>query len=183
MAVDGRAVTALCLSLTGACLAQAPTPSTVIPPTQATTLAGQSLHLPQDLSAPATVFIIGFGRHSQDATTAWEKPVRTQLAKPGSIGFYDVAMLSEVPGFVRPMVMRMVKSKVPDVLKPNFLPLTESEVAWKSAAGYTSDQPEAAYVLIVDRSGHIRWATHTPYSQSGFAELQRRTAEIAGSGN
>ncbi len=150
-----------------------------IPVTQATALDGHNVTLPQDLSNPATVLIVGFGRHSANATTAWEKPVRQQLAQPGHIGFYDMAMLAEVPGFVRPMVLRAVKHDVPDVLKPNFLPLTGQEDAWKQVAGYANDQPEAAYVLLVDRSGKVRWSTHATFTPAGFAELTKQAHDLA----
>ncbi len=150
-----------------------------IPATRATALDGHSVALPQDLSAPATVLILGFGKHSADATTAWEKPVRQQLAQPGRIGFYDMAMLAEVPGFVRPMVLRAVKHDVPDVLKPNFLPLTAQEDAWKQVAGYANDQAEAAYVLLVDRTGKVRWSTHAAFTPTGFTELTNRARDLA----
>src|SRR5579875_2108553 len=113
----------------------------VVPATQAVTLDGHPVSLPRDLPARATVLIVGFGRHSADATTAWEKPVRMHLASSGEIGFYDMAMLAEVPGFVRPLVLRAIRKDVPDAVKPNFLPLTNDEDAWKRVAGYAADQP------------------------------------------
>ncbi len=153
-----------------------------IPSTQATALDGHAVVLPRDLPGRATVLIVGFGRHSADATTAWEKPVRQQLAQAGTIGFYDMAMLAEVPGFVRPLVLRAIRHDVPDVLKPNFLPLTGEEDAWKQAAGYATDQPEAAYVLLVDRQGRVQWSTHAGFTSAGFAELRRRAHTLAGEG-
>jgi hypothetical protein len=151
----------------------------IIPTTPATALDGHGVTLPRDLPGRATVLILGFGRNSQDATTAWEKPVRTQLAHVPAIGFYDMAMLAEVPGFVRPWVLRAVKGKVPDVLKPNFLPLTEQEDAWKRVAGYAPDQAEAAYVMVIDRSGRVRWSTHAAFSPTGFAELSGVAQQVA----
>jgi hypothetical protein len=131
-----------------------------IPPTQAAALDGHKVSLPADLPGRANVLIVGFGRNSADATTPWEKAVRTQLAKPGAIGFYDMAMLAEVPGFVRPMVVRAIRHKV---------------------AGYAADQPEAAYVLLVDRSGHVVWSTHAAFTPVGFAELSKRAQDLASS--
>ena len=151
----------------------------LIPNTGATTLTGQALQLPRDLPAHATVLILGFGRHSQEATTAWERPVRTQLAKPGSIAFYDMAMLAEVPGLVRPFVLRAIRHEVPDVLKPNFLPLTDDEDAWKRAAQYTEDQPEAAYLMLVDRAGRVQWSTHAAFSPADFEDLRRKAEALA----
>jgi hypothetical protein len=153
-----------------------------IPATQAVALDGHPVSLPRDLPGRATILILGFGRHSKDATTAWEIPVRTRLAQTPAIGFYDMAMISEVPGFMRGMVLRAIKHDVPDVLKPNFLPLTDGEDAWKQAAGYAKDQPEAAYVLLVDHDGRVVWTTHAAYSDSGFAELGQRARRLAGLG-
>lgn len=137
------------------------------------------MSLPGQLPGRATVLILGFGRHSQEATTAWEKPVRLQLAHPPAIGFYDMAMIAEVPGFIRPLVLRSIRRDVPDVLKPNFIPLMNEEDAWKRVAGYLPDQAEAAYVLLVDRSGRVRWSTHAAFTQSGFAQLTRAAQELA----
>lgn len=150
-----------------------------IPVTQATALNDQAVSLPKDLAkVPVTVLILGFGRQSKDATTAWEKPVRLQLARPGQVGFYDMAMLAEVPGFVRPMVLRSVRHAVPDVLKPNFLPLTTDEAAWKEAAGYADAAPQAAYIMVVDSQGVVHWSSHEPYSDAGWRALNSAVEQL-----
>ncbi len=173
----GKLLALISLSLTCG-IVRAQTVQT-IPVTQATALDGNTISLPQNLSEHATILILGFGRHSADATTAWEKPVRTQLAQSAAVSFYDMAMLAEVPGFVRPVVLRSIRHKVPPVLQPHFLPLTSEEDAWKRVAGYTSDQPDAAYVMLVDHGGRVLWSTHAGYSDAGFAELGRRARSLA----
>ena len=140
---------------------------------------GHRVELPRQLPGRATVLIVGFGRHSQNATTAWEKPVRLQLAHPPTIGFYDMAMIAEVPSFIRPLVLRSIRHAVPDVLQPNFIPLADQEDAWKRVAGYAPDQPEAAYVLLVDSTGNVRWSTHAAFSPAGFAQLTQAAQQMA----
>ena len=158
----------------------AQTTGTHIPAGPVTTLVNRTVTLPRELPGHATVLILGFGRHSKDATTAWEKPVRMQLAQPPTIRFFDMAMLAEVPGFVRPMVIRLVRKAVPDVLKPNFVVLVDREDEWKRFAGYVPDQPEAAYVLLVDSTGAVRWSTHDAFTPAGFAQLTQATKQLAG---
>lgn len=182
MGVRHRATWALLAGLLGVTAPALAQGGGVIPNTQATALDGHPVTLPRDLPGRVTVLIVGFGKHSADATTAWEKPVRQQLVPSGGIGFYDLAMLAEVPGFVRPMVLRAIKHSVPDVLKPNFLPLTADEDAWKRVAGYVPDQPEAAYVLLVDHEGRVLWQSHAGFSSDGFAELTRRARSLANAG-
>ncbi len=176
-----RSLAKACACLALAALASSPAQDTAnaIPSTVAVALDNHKLTLPNDLPARANILILGFGRHSADATTAWEKSVRQQLARPPAIAFYDIAMLAEVPGFVRPMVIRAIRHEVPEVLHPNFLVVTDHEDVWKRIAGYTPDQPDAAYLLLVDHTGHVRWSTHQPYSATTFATLKAAAEQLA----
>ncbi len=167
-----------CMGLLLAHAGVAQNPGLRIPSGRVTTLDGHAVILPGQLSGRANVLIVGFGRHSQSATTAWEKSVRLQLAHPPQIGFYDIAMLAEIPGFLRPFVLRRIGKAVPDVLKPNFIPVFDQEDAWKRVAGYASDQPEAAYVLLVDASGRVRWLTHTAFTPAMFSQLSDKAHQL-----
>ena len=150
---------------------------TTVPATTAEALNGHQVRLPSDLS-PATVLILGFSQKSADNTTAWEKPVRSQLAH-GAIGFYDIAMLAQVPGFVRSFVVSRIRKAVPDVLQPNFLTLFNQEDEWKRAAQYDSRSPDAAYVLLVDNRGNVLWRTHDGFSEAAFRQLAAASAARA----
>ena len=79
--------------------------------------------------------------------------------------------LEDAPSLIRPLIVRAIRKQVPDILKPRFVPLTSGEAEWKQAAGFTSTAPDAAYVLLVDRSGGILWQTHEPFSQARFYQL------------
>ncbi len=149
-----------------------------IPAIQTTALDGHAVSLPAALPAGATVLILGFGRHSSNATTAWEKPVRMQLAHPPAIGFFDMAMLAEIPSFAHSFALRSIRKQVPDVLKPNFLPIFDHEDDWKRVVGYTHDQPEAAYVILVDKAGRVRWSTHEAFSPAVFNTLRTQAQRL-----
>jgi len=167
------------LLLTALLLLSAPAHAATIPTATGTALDGHGVSLPRDLSPSATILILGFSRSSQDATTAWEKPVRTSLASP-DIAFFDMPFLEDAPSFIRPLIVRAIRKQVPDVLKPRFVPLTSGESAWKQAAGFAPSAPDAAYVLLVDRSGRILWQTHEPFSQPRFDQLAAAARALAG---
>jgi hypothetical protein len=147
-----------------------------IPTTHGTALDGHAVELPRDL-AKATVLILGFSRNSADATTVWEKAVRTSL----SAGYFDMPMLASAPAFIRPVIVRSLRKQVPNLIWANFLPLTSDEPQWKQAAGFSSASPDAAYVLLVDRAGAVRWQTHGPLTTDKLtqlgAEVRKLTAE------
>jgi hypothetical protein len=148
-----------------------------IPNSTGTTLDGQSIVLPRDLAPQATVLILGFTQHSQDATTAWEKAVRASISSPG-ITYFDIPFIEDAPRFVRPMIVHAIRKQVPDIVKPRFLPLAANEAAWKQAADFSASAPDAAYVLLVDRSGNIRWQTHEPCSPTLLAQLSQKARAI-----
>jgi hypothetical protein len=159
--------------------ATAATSVTTIPASTGTALDGHIITLPRDLPGRATVLILGFSKSSADNTTAWEKPVRTTLATNPSIGFYDIPFLEDAPSFIRPFILRSIRKQVPDALKPNFVPLTSGQSTWKQLTGFTPSAPDAAYVLLVDRSGNVLWQTHDPFTPSRFDELASAARKLA----
>jgi hypothetical protein len=159
--------------------AVAPSPSNIIPPAQGTALDGHAVTLPRDLATHATILIIGYSQHSADNTTAWEKPIRAQLASPPAIGYFDMPCIEDAPSFVRPLIVRSIRKQVPDPLKPFFVPLTSGQAAWKQLTGFTPTAPDAAYIVLVDGSGRVLWQTHEPYSPARFNELSAAARNLA----
>jgi len=156
---------------------------TTIPAATGTALDGHTVILPRDLPGHATVLILGFSQHSADTTTTWEKQVRAALVTASGpktdIAFYDMPFLEDAPSLIRPFIIRSIRKQVPDVVKPNFVPLTSGQSAWKQASGFTPAAPDAAYALLVDKAGNIRWQTHEPYSEALFAQLSQAARAIA----
>ena len=89
-------------------------------------------------------------------------------------------LLASAPKFARGWILHAIRSKVPEVLRPNFVPLTADEDAWRRVAGYDNNLPDAPYVLLVDRSGVVRWKTHEAYSPEHFAALAAQAKKLAG---
>jgi hypothetical protein len=156
-----------------------PASAATLPATTATALDGHTVTLPRDLTAPATILILGFTHASSDPSTAWEKSIHTSLATSPSIAFYDMPVLQDAPAFVRPLILRGIRKQVPDALKPRFLPLTSNEAAWKLFASFSPSAADAAYILLVDRSGSLRWQTHAPLTPTLFNQLSTAARQLA----
>jgi hypothetical protein len=152
-------------------LPSAPSVPHAVPATQSKALDGHPVQLPQDLYPGATVLIVGFSRESATPSTNWGKSLAPVLSSTPSIGILQLPMLAEVPSLVRPLVLRSIRKQVPTSLQRNFIPLTANEAAWKQLAEYDPHSPDAAYVLLVDKSGAIRWQTHAPCSSALVAQV------------
>ena len=145
---------------------QAHAAALAIPITRGTALDGHAVSLPQDLKQ-ATILILGFSRNSADATTAWEKAVHASLAA----SYFDMPMLASAPAFVRPIIVHSIRKQVPNPIWPNFMPLTSDESEWKQAAGFSPAAPDAAYIILVDRTGAVHWQTHDALTAEKLAQL------------
>ena len=139
-----------------------------IPSLNAPALDGHFVALPRDLPA-ATILIVGFSRHSESETTTWEKQVRTTLPHTN---YYDMAFIADAPAFVRPMITKLIRNKVPDFVHPHFLVLSADEGAWKNICEYDRAAPDAAYVLLVDHTGNVIWKSHAAYSADSLSTLR-----------
>jgi hypothetical protein len=157
-------------------------PAATIPASTGTTLDGRTIVLPRDLPGRVSILILGYSKNSATTTTAWEKATRASLASPG-VGYLDMPFIEDAPAFVRPMILRNIRKQVPDIVKANFVPLTNGEAAWKQATNFNTAAPDAAYVLLVDKSGTIRWQTHEPYSSAIFDQLTQATKKLAAESN
>jgi hypothetical protein len=177
----------LLLTLTLVAMAAAPDSSSLIPPTTGIALDGHTIQLPRDLPGRASILILGFDRNSASTTTAWEKPIRAHLASPAAggtppaIGFLDMPFLEDAPALIRPLILRSIRKQVPEVLKPNFVPITTGEDKWKQLARFNPTTPDAAYVLLVDHTGQVRWQTHEPFTPTLFQQLSTAAQNLVAS--
>jgi len=149
-----------------------------IPRTQSTALDGHAVQLPRDLYPGATVLIVGFSRESATPSTNWGKSLLSALGSTPAIGVLQLPVLAEVPSLARPLVLHSIRKEVPAFLQHNFVPLTADEAAWKQLAGYDPHAPDAAYVLLVDKSGTVRWQTHEACSPALVAQVAAESQNL-----
>jgi hypothetical protein len=73
-------------------------------------------------------------------------------------------VLAGAPGFVRPMILRSMKSSLTPDLQQHYIPITDHEKEWRTAAGY--QQNDDAYLLAVNQIGQILAKWHGPVQAS-----------------
>jgi hypothetical protein len=138
-------------------LARLNCPVQTLPTTAGETLSGKRIVLADAMRGHVAILIVGFTRAGGDGCGAWAKAVRADSALEG-ITVYSMAMLEEVPGFVRGMIKSsMRKGATPDE-QDHFVILTQDDKLWRSYFGVTNDKDP--YVALIDANGQIRWHGH-----------------------
>jgi hypothetical protein len=84
--------------------------------------------------------------------------------------------LESVPKLVRGMVLRSMKSSVPQSDQAHFMPIFSDEMAWKSVARFGN--PDDAYVMVVDGDGKVLWQTSGRFTAAGFNTLKEQVEAL-----
>jgi hypothetical protein len=130
------------------------------PTTQAETLTGKKVTVPDGHPA---VFIIGFTRASQTQTKAWSQRISNRFPT------WSVSVLEDVPRLMRGMVTHAIKGSIPNEQHDRFLLVYHNEKELKQTAGF--DQPDDAYLVVVDAGGAIKWRYHGAVTDDAVKQL------------
>jgi hypothetical protein len=143
-----------------------------IPETHATSLAGTAVTLPEDLRGRVGVLVIGFSKSSGDVCKGWGQRLAESYRNSHEVAYYQMPVLESVPKLIRGMVVKSIKSGVPEAEQTHFIPMFSDESAWQKAAHYGN--ADDAYVLVVDPQGTVRWQTSGKVTDAGFAVLKQK---------
>lgn len=89
-----------------------------------------------------------------------------------------MAVLEDAPRLVRGMAVHGIKSGIPDGERDHFAVVYQGEAALKRVAGFR--KTDDAYVLLMDRTGNIIWATNGPVSDTLFSGLKNHLSSAEG---
>lgn len=147
-----------------------------IPEAHGTTLAGNSVGLPDAVHGKVGVLVVGFSKSSQGQVAAWGRRLSADFNQSSSVVYFEVPILAGAPRILRGMIVRQMGSTVPDAQRPHFLPLMENEAGWRAVTHY--DQSDDAYVLLLDGTGTIYWQTHGNATDAEYNMLRKQLQSL-----
>ena len=148
-----------------------------IPHTEAETLSGKKITLPDAAAGHPAIFVIGFSRAGGDSSRKWGKELEKDFPDRDALHIFSVAILQDAPALARGMIKHGMRSGTPKAEQDSFIVLDKDEDSWKKLVEF-SDANDA-YVLVVDPAGTVRWRTHSkaPDSQT-IAALREALAGV-----
>jgi ATP synthase subunit 10 len=148
-----------------------------IPHTEAETLAGKKIVLPDAFAAHPAILVIGFSRSGGDSAGRWSKQLRQDLAADKNVRIFSVAELQDAPKLARGLIRHGMRGGIPQNEHDSFVLLYQDEDVWKKLADFSDTND--AYVLLVNPNGAIRWRAHgkAPDAQTVSA-LKKEVAEL-----
>ena len=142
-----------------------------IPDLHSTTLSGQTVDLPAALEGKVGILVVGFSRDSRAQATVWGTRLAAEFGQSSSVLYFELPVVEDVPRLLRGAVLHAISREVAPAARAHFLPISSNEAQWKAVAHF--NEPDAAYVLVVDGSGNIRWQTSSDPTDGSYASLRQ----------
>ena len=140
------------------------------------TLSGRQMVLPDNAHGRIALLVIGFTKKSSQATREWGQRFRKDFGSDQRYVVYQVAVLEDVPRFIRGMVTSSIRRETPPGEQEHFVTLFNGEANLKRFVAYSA--PDDAYLLLFDAKGEIRWRGHGLFLEEDYAGLQETTKQL-----
>jgi len=148
-----------------------------IPEVHSTSFANQMVNLPADLQGQAAgVLVIGFSRASRDAVADWAGRIAADYRTSPVVAYYELPMVASVPGLLRGIVLRSIRSSVPDRARKRVVPIIDNEARWRALVHYGA--PDDPYLLVVDGQGDVVWQTQGRATDAAYSALKQQVETL-----
>ena len=144
-----------------------------LPRLKANDLAGHQTSLPEDATGRVALLALGFTYDSRFAVEAWVKQFRADYGANPEVTFYEIPMIGGFGRLGKWFIDSGMRRGTPKEDHPHVITVYGGTGAWKRAVGFQAR--DAAYLLLLDRSGKVRWQHSGGYDEAAY---QRLTTEM-----
>jgi hypothetical protein len=141
----------------------------VLPRTEAETLSGRKVTIPDVFGGKPAVVVFSFSKAAGEKTGEWI----SALSKDGA-PVWSAAMLEAAPRFIRPMIRSGMKRDLSAAMLDRSLCLYAGEKAWRAALGVIQD--DAPVVVLIDAKGQVAWKQQGVYSAEAWKVVKGKAA-------
>jgi hypothetical protein len=144
----------------------------VFPAFSGRTVTNHQFTLPGSSMEKPTVLVFSFSRTAGKDARLWNE----HLAKdfPDNVSAYGVIQLESAPKIFRRLAIAGIKSSMPESVQNRTIVLYRDEQLWRQRLAVKDES--RAYVVLLDRSGAIRWMNSGDFSVSTYGMLKAKLA-------
>jgi len=138
------------------------------------TVTDRPVTQPDSPAEKPTVLVFSFSRTAGKDARLWNE----HLAKdfPDNVSVYGVIQLESAPKIFRRLAISGIKSSMPVAVQDRTIVLYRDEQLWKQRLEVKDES--RAYVVLLDRSGTIRWMNSGAFSDSTYGILKAKVSAL-----
>lgn len=141
-------------------------------------LSGRPAVLPDAASGKVALLALGFTYQSRFAVEAWIARFRKDFGGNREITFFEIPMIGGMARMGKWFIDSGMRRGTPKADQENVITVYGGVDPWKQRVGYQA--PDAAYLILLDRSGIIRWQHAGVFDEAAYGDLASRIRELSG---
>jgi hypothetical protein len=132
-------------------------------------LTGRSALVPDGVRGKIALLALGFTYDSRFAVESWCEHFGRQFKTSNDITFFEVPMIGGLAMLGKWFINSGMRKGTPKERHENVITVYGGVEPWKKLVEYKD--PKAAYLILIDRQGIVRWLHSGPFDAARFANL------------
>lgn len=132
-------------------------------------LSGKRAVLPDAAAGRTALVTLGFSYQSRFQVEAWAEKFRSRYGTRTDVALFEVPMMGSAARLGRVFIDRGMRRNTPKELHDQVMTVYGGNDGWKTRVGFAD--PDAAYLLLIDGQGIVRWLAHGAPSEERLTEL------------
>ena len=139
-------------------------------------LRGQPAVLPQGAQGRVALLLLGFTYRSRFAVEAWAARFRMEFPSDPRLTFFEMPMIGGAARLAKWFIDSGMRRGTPKLDFEHVITVYADNKAWKQRVRYTD--PEAAYLILLDRESKVAWLYQGAFDDAAFQALCSRVSEL-----
>jgi hypothetical protein len=142
-------------------------------------LTGRTAVLPEASAGRVTLLMVGFTYASREPVEAWGAWYRATFGSRSDMTFFEVPMIGGLAKLGRWFINRGMRGGTPEGLHENVITVYNDSGDWKERLSYSPEHENAAYLVVLDGEGIVRWLYRGPFEPALAEDLRHVLSSLA----
>lgn len=139
-------------------------------------LTGREVVLPQAAQGRVTLLLLGFTYKSRFAVEAWAERFRAQYQSDPRVTFYEVPVIGGMAKLAKWFIDSGMRRGTPPEDYEHVVTVYRGADSWKRRVGFV--ELDAAYLILLDRTGEVAWRHQGGFEDRAFRTLCRKISDV-----
>jgi len=139
-------------------------------------LTGREVVLPQAAGGRVALLLLGFTYKSRFAVEGWAARFRTQFQSDPRVTFYEAPMIGGMARLAKWFIDSGMRRGTPEQDYEHVVTVYRGVDSWKRRVRFV--EPDAAYLILVDRTGKVVWRHQGAFENGAFQALSGKMSEL-----
>jgi hypothetical protein len=147
-----------------------------LPPLKGKFLTGHTAQLPDAASGRVALLALGFTYDSRFPVEAWIGRFRKEFGGNPQVTFYEIPIIGGMARMGKWFIDSGMRKGTPRSDQENVITVYGGADSWKQRVGFQS--PDAAYLVLLDKHGIVRWRHAGPFDEDAYKDLSAHVSAL-----